>query len=163
MITAIASQTNLLALNATIEAARAGQAGRGFAVVAQEVKALAGQTTKALGEIQGKTASIVNAIGTVQDATTTLSALMQQVERISAAISGSVQHQDLAARRIAENVDSTAQRIGQVSSSISGTSDLVHQSGRGAEQVLTAAADLNRQAAALTQGARDFTNRMRVA
>jgi methyl-accepting chemotaxis protein len=145
MITAIASQTNLLALNATIEAARAGQAGRGFAVVAQEVKALATQTTKALAEIKDKTASVTTVIGAVQDATGVLSGLMQQVEQISGAISGSVQHQDLAARRIAENVEAAAERIRQVSFSISGASDLVHQSGRGAEQVLTAAAELNRR------------------
>jgi methyl-accepting chemotaxis protein len=163
MITAIASQTNLLALNATIEAARAGQAGRGFAVVAQEVKALATQTTKALAEIKDKTASVTTVIGAVQDATGVLSGLMQQVEQISGAISGSVQHQDLAARRIAENVEAAAERIRQVSFSISGASDLVHQSGRGAEQVLTAAAELNRQAAALSRDARDFTARIRVA
>jgi methyl-accepting chemotaxis protein len=88
---------------------------------------------------------------------------MQQVEQISGAISGSVQHQDLAARRIAENVEAAAERIRQVSFSISGASDLVHQSGRGAEQVLTAAAELNRQAAALSRDARDFTARIRVA
>ena len=50
-IEAIAKQTNLLALNATIEAARAGDAGKGFAVVAGEVKQLAGQTSRATGEI----------------------------------------------------------------------------------------------------------------
>jgi methyl-accepting chemotaxis protein len=102
-------------------------------------------------------------IGTVQNATAALSGLMQQVERISGAISGSVQLQDLAARKIAENVDGAAHRIRQVSSSIAGASDLVHQSRHGAEQVLTAAAELNRQAAALSRDAREFTSRIRVA
>jgi methyl-accepting chemotaxis protein len=163
MITAIASQTNLLALNATIEAARAGEAGRGFAVVAQEVKALATQTTKALAEIKNKTTSVASAIDAVQDATGSLSELMQQVEQISGAISGSVQQQDLAARKIAESVDGAAERTRQVSCSISGVSDLVQQSGRGAEQVLVAAAELNEQAAALSRDAREFTSRVRVA
>jgi methyl-accepting chemotaxis protein len=58
-IDAIASQTNLLALNATIEAARAGDAGRGFAVVAGEVKALAGQTSTATGEIAATLSALV--------------------------------------------------------------------------------------------------------
>jgi methyl-accepting chemotaxis protein len=74
-----------------------------------------------------------------------------------------VQHQDLAARKIAENVDGAAGRIRQLSESITGASDLADQSGRGAEQVLAAAADLNRQAAALSRDAREFTNRIRVA
>jgi hypothetical protein len=42
-------------------------------------------------------------------------------------------------------------------------SELVNSSGRGADQVLAAAAELGRQAAALTRDASAFTGRVRAA
>ena len=163
LITAIASQTNLLALNAAIEAARAGEAGRGFAVVAQEVKALAGQTTKALAEIRDKTMSVGHVIEVVQSANEAMANSMLQVSKISGAISHAVSQQNFVASKIAETVDNAAMRTGEVSDSIAGVSDLVHRSGRGADQVLAAAAELSRQAAALTRDASAFTSRVRAA
>jgi methyl-accepting chemotaxis protein len=161
MITAIANKTNLLALNATIEAARAGDAGRGFAVVAQEVKALATQTTKALADIKGKTASLNGVIAGVQGAAQAMSQVMQQVESISAAISHAIDQQNVATRKIAETVDGAAERTRQVSCSIAGVSELAEKVGRGADQIVAAAADLNRQTAVLTRDAKNFTSRVR--
>jgi methyl-accepting chemotaxis protein len=163
LIAAIANQTNLLALNATIEAARAGDAGRGFAVVAQEVKALAAQTTKALAEIKDKTMSIGQVIEIVQNANEAMAQSMIEVSAISSAISDSVQQQNLAARKIADSVGGAAARTEQVSSSIAGVSELVHQSGRGADLVHAAATELSLQAATLSREASDFTRRVRAA
>ena len=54
----LAEQSNVLSMNASIEAARAGEHGKGFSVVAEEVKSLAQQSKRAVGQIS----SIVNEI-----------------------------------------------------------------------------------------------------
>lgn len=163
MIHAIASQTNLLALNATIEAARAGEAGRGFAVVAQEVKMLAAQTTKALANIQERTDTVGVIIDGVRNATQSMSSVIVQVETVARAITESVKLQNQATQRIAESVEGTAVRTRQVSSTIAGVSEFASRTHSGAQQILQAVADLNRQAAALQDEAQDFVTRVRAA
>ncbi len=163
MITAIASQTNLLALNATIEAARAGEAGRGFAVVAQEVKSLAAQTTRALGEIKEKTSTVDRVVAGVQEATQAISTVIGSIENISGVISGSIQQQQVATARIAENVDGAAERTRQVSCTIAGVSDFANKTRQGVGQLLEAVAEINRQAGTLRRDAEEFIARVRAA
>jgi methyl-accepting chemotaxis protein len=163
LISAIASKTNLLALNATIEAAHAGEAGRGFAVVAQEVKALAAQTTAALAEIRDKTLAVGNVIEVVQQANEDTAQSIQKVRMIATAISASVQQQDTATRKLAQSVDSAADLTSRAAAGIAEVSELARQSGQGADQVLAAAAELNKQAAALRRDATQFISRVSAA
>jgi methyl-accepting chemotaxis protein len=110
LITDIAEQTNLLALNATIEAARAGDAGRGFAVVAGEVKALAGQTSRATEEIGAQIAGMQRATMRSIEAITAIEQTIREIGNISGAIAAAVTEQGAATAEIARSVETAANR-----------------------------------------------------
>ena len=110
LITDIAEQTNLLALNATIEAARAGEAGRGFAVVAGEVKALAGQTSRATEEIGTQIAGMQHATTRSIEAITAIEHTIREIGNISSTIAAAVTEQGAATAEIARSVETAARR-----------------------------------------------------
>ena len=110
LITDIAEQTNLLALNASIEAARAGEAGRGFAVVAGEVKALAGQTSRATEEIGAQIAGMQRATMRSIEAITAIEQTIREMGNISGAIAAAVTEQGAATAEIARSVETAARR-----------------------------------------------------
>ncbi len=118
LITGIAEQTNLLALNATIEAARAGEAGRGFAVVAGEVKALAGQTSRATEEIAAQIAGMQRATTRSIEAIGAIESIIREIGAISSAIAAAVTEQGQATQEIARSVDIAARHTAQTADGV---------------------------------------------
>jgi methyl-accepting chemotaxis protein len=91
MIEEIAFQTNLLALNAAVEAARAGEQGRGFAVVANEVRNLAGRSSKATKDIksliQESQGNVANGMTLVNNSGAMLHEIVSAVKGVSEMVS----------------------------------------------------------------------------
>jgi methyl-accepting chemotaxis protein len=149
MISGIAGQTNLLALNATIEAARAGEAGRGFAVVAAEVKELAGQTTRATDRIGAQIARIQEATGQTIQVIGTIAGRIEEISTVATSIAAAVEEQGAATCEIVRNVAQAAEHTRTVSVQIGGVTESAAETGSASGHVLSAAADLSRQAGQL--------------
>jgi methyl-accepting chemotaxis protein len=151
MIQNIAGQINLLALNATIESARAGEAGKGFAVVANEVKNLAGQTTKATDEISSHVSHIQQVSVQVIDALATIGNAVKDVDSYSTAISLAVGQQTETTREIADSMGIAADRTGRISVDVGEVKQDSVKAMDSSDQVLQVVNNLAQQSERLTQ------------
>lgn len=123
LISNIAGQTNLLALNATIEAARAGDAGKGFAVVAAEVKDLANQTTRSIGEITGHIDGIRAKVAEAVTDIDKIKKSIDEVQESSDVIRDELARQSDATREITTNVTGARNSVQTVTDGAQDISD----------------------------------------
>ncbi|KTS38035.1 hypothetical protein NS228_18190 [Methylobacterium indicum] len=151
VIADIAAQTNLLALNATIEAARAGAAGRGFAVVATEVKALAGQTTRATDEITGEVAAIQAATRAAVADIQRIGLVIGEMSASAASVAAAMEEQGAATQEIARSVGEAAHGTGHVTETLGDLRREAGETGAAAGRVLDAALSLAHQSEGLTR------------
>jgi methyl-accepting chemotaxis protein len=121
-IEGLAKQTNLLALNATIEAARAGEAGRGFAVVAGEVKALAGLTTVAAGDIRDR-------VNEVQSGMTGIVAAMDEANQAVSLGQTNIERLNLEMSEMGREAAAVSRQIEEIVSALMTDSNVAIQAG----------------------------------
>ena len=160
LITDIAEQTNLLALNATIEAARAGDAGRGFAVVAGEVKALAGQTSRATEEIAAQIAGMQRATTRSIDAINAIEAIIREIGEISSAIAAAVTEQGAATQEIARSVEIAAKRTVETAAEVNLVGSATDDTRASAGTVKSVADDLGHVAGRIRAQVDQFFERL---
>jgi methyl-accepting chemotaxis protein len=160
LITDIAEQTNLLALNATIEAARAGEAGRGFAVVAGEVKALAGQTSRATEEIATQIAGMQRATTRSIEAITSIESIIREIGDISSAIAAAVTEQGAATAEIARSVETAARRTTETADEVTLVGSATSETRASAGAVKAVADDLGQVAGRIRSQVDQFFQRL---
>jgi methyl-accepting chemotaxis protein len=146
----LASQSNLLAVNAAIEAAKAGEHGKGFGVVAQEVKSLAEQSRQATNEVRTILSDIQKATATAvlaaEQGSKAVDAGTRQTDVAAEsiqALAGSVAEAAQAATQIAASSQQQLVGVDQVAAAMASIKQASTQNVAGAQQLETAARNIN--------------------
>jgi methyl-accepting chemotaxis protein len=151
---------DVVTLNATIEAARAGEAGRRFAVVAGEVKALAGQTSRATEEIGAQIAGMQRATQRSIGAITGIEHTIREIGNISSALAAAVTEQGAATQEIARGVEVAADRTVATAKEVNLMGAATHETRSSAAAVKMVADDLSSVASRIRTQVDQFFDRL---
>ncbi len=91
MVNGVASTSKMLGLNAAIEAARAGEQGKGFSVVATEIRKMAEDSTRSVGDIRKIIGDITNEMKEINSKVEYIVNIGQQQASATEEISASTQ------------------------------------------------------------------------
>lgn len=143
-INGIATQTNMLALNAAIEAARAGEAGKGFAVVAEQVKSLAGDSSKAVSNSEKLVHETLEAVDKAITLSEETLVALQQVGTLAGASIDSMQS-------VAQATDMQSDKINKVMANIDDITRNIQNNSAASQEIAASSEELNAQAEYLNQ------------
>jgi methyl-accepting chemotaxis protein len=163
LIGSIAEQTNLLALNATIEAARAGEAGKGFAVVAQEVKALAGQTTKATQDIIAQIAAVQEGTSRSVREIGSIGSAMERLSQNASEVAGAVSQQNALTAELSRNLHETVRQVIAASEGYTSASTLIANTSSQTQDLERSMETLSEIGAQLKRDLETFSDRVKAA